>query len=180
MTRFISNRFEVKIKSRNQILNDVIKHGKKHPKDWKAVIGKDNTKLSNDYYIFNPKIGVFLLKEYQKNPFEVKGIGGKIARRVDEDIDAKVSKYSNNFGIIQGDYKKIVKNLEKGVKAKEIMDSAVKGKKNLGLRIPIRGHASSSKDIFNDLNNNYSKSQKNIDRKFEDIASEDGLYSSYS
>ena len=169
----------VKLKSRNEVLNDVIRDGKKFPKDWKAVLGKDNKRLSKDYYIFNPDVGIYLLKEYEKNPFEVKGIGGKIARHVDEDIDAEVSKYANDFGIVQGDYKKIIKNLEKGVKPQKIFDAAFRGKKDLGLSIPIRGHASSQEDVFKNIHNNLSAKQKKLDEKFENMASEDGVYNSY-
>ena len=169
----------VKIKSRNEVLNDVIRDGKKYPKDWKAVFGNDKKRLSKDYYIFNPDVGIYLLKEYEKNPFVVKGIGGKIARHVDEDIDAKVSKYANDFGIVQGDFKKIIKNLEKGVKPQKIFDAAFKGKKDLGLSIPIRGHASSQEEVFKNINNNYSKKQKKLDEKFEKMASDDGVYNSY-
>lgn len=169
----------VKIKSRNEILNDVIRDGKRYPKDWKAVFGKDNKLMSKDYYIFNPNTGVYFLKEYQKNPYEIKGIGGKIARHIDEDIDMKVSKYAGDFGIIQGDYKKILKNLEKGVQPEEILDSAIKGKKNLGISLPVRGQASASRDIFDDIHNMLSLKQKKLDKKFEKIASDDGLYNSY-
>ena len=150
----------VKVKPRNEVLNDVIRDGKKYPKDWKAVFGKDNNRLSKDYYIFNPNIGIYLLKEYEKNPFEVKGIGGKIARYVDEDIEADVAKYAGDFGIVQGDYKKIIKNLEKGVKPQKIFNAAIKGKKDLGISIPIRGHASSSEDVFKNIHNNLSQKQK--------------------
>jgi len=169
----------VKIKSRNEILNDVIKDGKKYPENWKAVFGKDNKSFSNDYYIFNPNTGIYFLKEYQKNPFEIKGVGGKIARQVDEDIEAKVSKYAGDFGIIQGDYRKVLKNLEKGVKPQKILDAAIKGKKDLGISLPVRGHASSSKDVFDDIHNTLSTKQKKLDLKFEKMATEDGLYSSY-
>ena len=169
----------MKIKSRDEILKDVIREGKKFPKNWKAVFGKDNKNLSNDYYIFNPKIGIFLLKEYQKNPFEMKGIGGKIARHVDEDLELEVSKYSNDFGIIQGDYRKILKNLEKGMKPKKIFDAAIKGKKNLGISMPIRGHASSNIDVFKDIHNTYLLNQKKLDLKLEKMAIDDGLYKSY-
>ena len=48
-----------------------------------------------------------------KNSFEVKGIGGKIARNVDEDIESDVSKYAGDFGIIQGDIKKISESIQK-------------------------------------------------------------------
>ena len=76
----------VKIKSRINLLNEIIKDAEKYPKGWKAVIGKDEKRFSNDYYIFNPNIGIYLIKEYQKNPYEVKGLGGKIARHVDDNI----------------------------------------------------------------------------------------------
>lgn len=169
----------VKIKSRNEILNDVIQDGKKYPKDWKAVFGNDNKRLSKDYYILNPDIGIYFLKEYQKNPFEIKGIGGKLARNIDDDIEAKVSKSAGDFGIIQGDFKKILKNLNKGIEPQKIFNAAIKGKKDLGISMPIRGHASTSKDVFNDIQNELSIKQKKLDKKLEEMASDDGLYSSY-
>ncbi|MDH7507051.1 MAG: hypothetical protein QHH15_04615 [Candidatus Thermoplasmatota archaeon] len=169
----------VKIKSRNDILNDVIKEGKKHPNDWKAVFGQDKVALSRDCYIINPSIGIYLLKEYEKNPFEIKGLGGLIARHVDEDIEAEISKYAGDFGILQGDYKKIFRNLKKGIKPQEIFDAAISGKKDLGISLPVRGLASTSKDVFNNIRDNLLTKQKNIDEKFKKIASDEGLYRSY-
>ncbi|KYK34701.1 MAG: hypothetical protein AYK22_04895 [Thermoplasmatales archaeon SG8-52-3] len=169
----------VNIKSRSEVLNDVIKDGKKYPDNWKAVFGKDNKRLSRDYYIFNPRSGIYLLKEYEKNPFEIKGIGGKIARRIDEDIEAVVSKKAGDFGIIQGDYQKIIRNLEKGIKPEKIFDAAFKGKKNLGISIPIKGQASTSKEVFKNIHHTYYKEQQRIDKKLEKMANEDGLYKSY-
>jgi len=170
----------VKIKSRRKILDDVIKDAKEHPKGWKAVFGKDKERLSQDYYIFNPNIGIYLLKEYQKNHFEVKGVGGKIARHVDENIESDVSKYAGDFGIIQGDIKKISESIQKGIHLQEIFDAAIKDKdENLGIRLPIKGHASTSKDTFSYLNDTLSTKQKRIDEKFEKMASDDGLYTSY-
>lgn len=170
----------MKIKSRNEILNDIIKDAEKYPKDWKAIFGKDKERLSRDYYIFNPSIGIYLLKEYQKNPFEVKGIGEKIARDVDEDIENEITKHAGDFGIIQGDIRRILKNLEKGVRPQKIFDAAIKGKgKNLGISMPVRGHASTSKDSFVNLHDILSTKQKKLDLKFEKMATEDGLYTSY-
>jgi len=169
----------VKIKLRNEILNDVIKDGKKHPKEWKAVFGKDKTSLSKDCYIFNPNVGIYLLKEYEKNPFEIKGLGGLVARHLDEDVQAEISKYAGDFGIIQGDFKKILKNLKKGIEPKEIFDAAISGKKDLGISLPVRGQASTSKYIFNNIHNNLLIKQKKLDEKFKKIASDEGLYKSY-
>ena len=119
------------------------------------------------------------MKEYVKNPFEVKGIGGKIARKIDENIEADISKKASDFGIIQGDYQKIIKNLEKGIKPEKIFNEAFKGKKDLGIKIPIKGHASNSKEMFNNLHSTYLKEQNRIDKKLEKMANEDGLYRSY-
>ena len=118
----------MKIKTRSDILHDVINEGKKHPKGWKAVFGRDNKLLSNDYYIYHPKTGIYLLKEYEKNPYEIKGIGSQITRYVDEDIDAEISKYAGDFGIIQGDFKKIYRNLKKGTHPDKIFDAAIRAK----------------------------------------------------
>jgi len=168
----------VKTKSRNEILNDIIRDAKKHPKGWKAVFGKDNERLSRDYYICNPNIGIYLLKEYQKNPFEIRGIGGKIARHIDEDIENEITKYAGDFGIIQGDIQRILKNIEKGIHPQKIFDAALKGK-DLGISMPVRGHASASKDSFTNLHDTLSTKQRKLDSKFEKIAADDGLYDSY-
>jgi hypothetical protein len=168
----------VKIKSRNEILNDVIRDAKKYPKNWKAIFGKDNERLSKDYYLCHPDIGIYLLKEYQKNPFEIKGVGTKIARQIDEEIDNEITKSANDFGIIQGDINRILKNIDKGIHPQKIFEAALKGK-NLGLSMPVRGHASSSKDSFKNIRDTLSNKQKKLNSKFEKLATDEGLYSSY-
>lgn len=169
----------MKIKTRNEILTDIIKEGKKHPTGWKAVFGRDTKRMSQDYYLFNPNTGIYLLKEYQKNPFQIKGVGGKIARHIDEDIENEITKNAGGFGIVQGDLQRILENLEKGIHPKKIFNAAIKGKKDLGLSMPVRGSASESEDVFNNLHNNFSTKQKKLDNKFEEIATEEGLYQSY-
>ena len=45
--------------------------------------------------------------------------------------------------------------------------------------MPLKGKASSSKDSFEYLHNTFSQKQKKLNDKFEEIATEDGLYNSY-
>lgn len=166
------------VKSRNAILNEIIKDAKKYPKDWKAVFGKDRQLLSNDYYLFHPNVGLYLLKEYQKNPFERKGVGGKIERHVDEHISNTISSYANDFGIIQGDINKIAHHIKKGMQPHEIINAAIQGK-NMGLTMPLRGQASDSDQSFHELRKELSTKQQRIDKHLKKNAQQDGLYTSY-
>lgn len=170
-----------KAKNRNEILHEIIRDAKKYPKDWKAVFGKDKQLLSDDYYLFHPKVGLYLLKEYSKNPYVRKGVGARIGRHIDEHIENEISKQSNNFGIIQSDIRKITHHLNKGAHPRQIIDAAItaiKGK-NMGLSIPLRGHGSTAHDSFDYLRNELSIKQKNIERNFKKLATDDGLYNSY-
>jgi hypothetical protein len=168
----------VKIKTRNQILSDIIHDGKKQPNGWNAAFGHDRSLLSDDCYIFHPAIGVYLLKEYHKNPFEIKGLGSKIARHVDEDITENLLKTSGDFGIIQGDIQRILANINKGIHPRHILQSAIQGK-DLGITIPVKGTASTSEDAFHSLSSEFSAQQKKLKASFEKIASDDGMYTSY-
>ncbi len=169
----------MKIKTRNEILTDIIREGKKHPKGWNAAIGHDTKSFSHDYYIFHPNIGIYLLKEYSKNPFEVRGIGSKLARHIDDDIEERLMKTSSDFGIIQGDIHKILANINKGIPPQKILESALHGR-DLGVKIPVRGQASTSKDMFHSLNTMFSINQKKLTTSFEKMVSEDGVYTSYA
>jgi hypothetical protein len=168
----------VKIKPRNDILRDIIRDAKEYPKGWNATFGNDTNLFSHDCYIFHSRIGIYLLKEYNKNPFEVKGIGSKLARHIDEDIEEQITKKSGDFGIIQGDIQKILRNINKGIPPQQILTSAMKGR-DLGITIPVQGHASTSKDTFHSIKSTFCSHQKKLESCFEKMASDDGIYKSY-
>jgi hypothetical protein len=168
----------VKIKQRNDILRDIIHGGKKHPDGWNAAFGKDTSSFSHDCYIFHPDIGIYLVKEYDKNPFEVKGVGSMLARRIDEDIEEQIRKKSGDFGIIQGNLRKILANINRGIPPQQILRSAIQGD-DLGVTIPVRGQASSSETTYHTLKSTFSCQQKKLETYFEKMVSDDGLNSSY-
>jgi hypothetical protein len=168
----------VKIKPRNDILKDIIRDAKKHPKGWSAAFGQDTNLFSHDCYIFHPDIGIYLLKEYNKNPFEIKGMGSKLARQIDDDIEEQITRKSGDFGIIQGDIQKILTNINKGIPPQQIFTSAINGE-DLGITIPVQGHVSTSKDTFHNLKNTFSSHQKKLENSFEKLVSEDEIYKSY-
>jgi len=168
----------MKIKNRQEILTDIINDSDSHSKNWKAVFGKDPYHLSSDYYLFHPHVGLYFIKEYEKNPFVQKGVGAKIARHVDEELETTIKDFSGDFGVIQGDIHKITSQLQKGRKPQDIINAAVKGK-DLGLRIPLRGQASHSNKTFSILNHQVKPTRKKVDDVFEKMAKKDGFYQAY-
>jgi hypothetical protein len=58
------------------------------PAGWRAVAGQRWNGVGEDLYFGHPSEGVYHLKTYAKNPYEVKGVGTRVARKVDGDIDS--------------------------------------------------------------------------------------------
>jgi hypothetical protein len=57
------------------------------PSGWRAVAGQRREGVGEDLYFGHPSRGVYHLKTYAKNPYELKGVGAQVARKVDGDID---------------------------------------------------------------------------------------------
>ncbi|ELZ05656.1 hypothetical protein C482_02051 [Natrialba chahannaoensis JCM 10990] len=56
------------------------------PDDWRAVAGDRAGGVGEDMYLAHPRAGVFFLKTYAKNPYEVRGVGTQVARKLDDEI----------------------------------------------------------------------------------------------
>lgn len=57
------------------------------PADWRAVAGPRQRGIGEDLYLAHPAVGLYQLKTYAKNPFEVRGLGGRLARSLDDEIE---------------------------------------------------------------------------------------------
>ena len=97
---------------------------------------------------------------------------------IDDDIEEGINKKSEDFGIVQGNIYKIIKNIEKGIHPHKIFEEGLKGK-DLGITVPVKGKASTSENTFNYLQKTFASKQKKLNEKFEKMATENGLYSSY-
>lgn len=72
------------------------------PDGWRAVGGDRAGGIGEDLYIGHPSAGVFQLKTYAKNPFEVEGVGTQVARRIDDDLDSLFpAEDAGRFGVQQ-------------------------------------------------------------------------------
>jgi len=92
----------VNVRDWQEILNEVVE-ADAEAADWRAVAGSRRGDIGEDMFLGHPSVGVYQLKTYAKNPFEVKGVGTRIARRIDEDLDPLFpSDGAAHFGVQSG------------------------------------------------------------------------------
>ena len=75
----------MRIREWQDVLEDVTE-ANVDPDDWRAVAGDRSRGVGEDLYLAHPRAGVYVLKTYAKNPFEVRGVGTHVARKLDDEI----------------------------------------------------------------------------------------------
>lgn len=93
----------MRVRDWQDILDDVVEHDA-DPQGWRAVGGDRDGGLGEDLFLGHPSAGVFQLKTYARNPFQVEGVGSKVARKIDEDLDPLFptsDSGSGHFGVQQ-------------------------------------------------------------------------------
>lgn len=76
----------MRVRDWQNVLDDVA-GGSTDPDGWRAVAGSRRDGLGEDLYFGHPSIGVYHLKTYAKNPRDLRGVGARVARRVDDGLD---------------------------------------------------------------------------------------------
>ena len=76
----------MRVRDWQDILEDVVESDA-DAGDWRAVAGDRQGGPGEDMFLGHPSVGVFQLKTFAKNPYEVQGVGARVARSVDEDLD---------------------------------------------------------------------------------------------
>ena len=87
----------MRVRDWTDILADVTERGD-DPDAWRAVAGQRRRGVGEDLYLGHPSLGVFQLKTYAKNPYNVKGVGTQVARKVDGDIDSLLPRRDDSTG----------------------------------------------------------------------------------
>ncbi|WP_251331003.1 hypothetical protein [Haloplanus pelagicus] len=85
----------MRVRDWEDILDDV-SDGTADPDGWRAVAGQRRDGVGEDLYLGHPAVGVYHLKTYAKNPYDVRGVGTRVARKIDDDIDPHLP--SEEFG----------------------------------------------------------------------------------
>jgi len=76
----------MRVRDWQDIMDDVVESDV-DPDGWRAVGGDRAGGIGEDLFVGHPGVGVFQLKTYAKNPFEVQGVGARVARRIDDELD---------------------------------------------------------------------------------------------
>ncbi|MFW5938795.1 MAG: hypothetical protein ACOCSN_07625 [Halanaeroarchaeum sp.] len=111
----------MKVRDWQDIVQDVV-DSNADPDGWRAVAGDRDAGVGEDFYVGHPSAGVFLLKTYAKNPFEVRGVGTQVARRIDDDLESLLPTADRGrFAVQQGaededEAKQKAQNLEEVLK----------------------------------------------------------------
>jgi len=75
----------MRVRDWDDVVEDVVSSSG-DPDNWRAVAGDRASGVGEDLYLGHPSAGVFHLKTYAKNPYEVRGVGTQVARKVDEGL----------------------------------------------------------------------------------------------
>ncbi|MFC7133730.1 MULTISPECIES: hypothetical protein [Salinibaculum] len=76
----------MRVRDWQDIMDDVVESNA-DPEGWRAVGGDRTSGIGEDLFIGHPSAGVFQLKTYAKNPYDVEGVGARVARKIDDELD---------------------------------------------------------------------------------------------
>ena len=76
----------MRVREWQDILDDVT-DASADPDGWRAIAGQRQGGVGEDLYLGHPGVEVYHLKTYAKNPYDVRGVGAKVARTIDDGID---------------------------------------------------------------------------------------------
>jgi hypothetical protein len=77
----------MRVRDWQDILGDVVDE-RTEPDGWRGIAGQRRNGVGEDLYLGHPSVGVYHLKTYAKNPYDVRGVGAKVARKIDDGIDS--------------------------------------------------------------------------------------------
>ena len=175
----------MRVRDWQDIIEDVMESNA-DPGGWRAVGGDRANGIGEDIYFGHPNAGVYQLKTYAKNPFEVQGVGSQVARRIDDDIDPLFPEDGSGiFGVQRGpededEAEEAVKNLETVLEThadapttpralmEDIMDAV-----DSPAYGPMEFDHHDRPDRLSDLTDTFEEAEELLDAEFEDVIEED-------
>ena len=98
----------MRIRNWQDVLQELISKDS-DPQKWRAISGIRSGGIGEDLYLCHPGAGLYHLKTYAKNPFEVQGVGTRLVNKIDGGIsDQFPREVDGRFAI----HKPIVEKME--------------------------------------------------------------------
>jgi len=177
----------MRVRDWQDIMEDVVESGV-DPDGWRAVGGDRANGIGEDLYIGHPGVGVFQLKTYAKNPFEVQGVGTQVARSIDDELDPFFpgdGDASGHFGVQQppaseDEAERKVKDLQTVVEThaeaptspdalfEDIMDAV-----DSPAYGPMEFEGRDRPEAMAELTDTFEEAEELLDAEFEDVVDED-------
>jgi len=175
----------MRVRDWQDILDDVMESNA-DPSGWRAVGGDRSGGIGEDLYFGHPSAGVYQLKTYAKNPFDVQGVGTQVARKIDDEIDPLFPQDGTGlFGVQQGvddedEAEERLDELETVVETHadapttpramledvmDAMDSPAYG--------PMEFDQYDRPDRMGELTDTFEEAEELLDKEFEDVIDED-------
>jgi hypothetical protein len=177
----------MRVRDWQDVVRDVVESDVE-PADWRAVAGDRAAGVGEDFYLGHPGVGVFQLKTYAKNPYEVRGVGTRVARSLDDEIGRLFPEEGTGRFAVQSppedesDAERKATELEEVVKAHasapttpgdlfddvmETLDSPAFG--------PMEYEMTDRPEGLDGLATTFEEAEDVLETEFEDVVSEDGV-----
>lgn len=177
----------MRVRDWQEVLTDVV-DSNASPDEWRAVAGNRQQGIGEDMYIGHPNAGVFQIKTYAKNPFEVKGVGGKVARRIDDDIDPLFpTTQTGRFGVqapiedeseaeqTASDLEEVIKTHADAPTTPDALFEDVMSTLDSPAYGPMTHDQYGRPDQLDDLGNTFEEAEQLLETDFEDIVDGDSV-----
>jgi hypothetical protein len=158
------------------------------PDQWRAVGGDRANGIGEDLYLAHPSTGVFQLKTYARNPYDVDGVGTRVARKIDDELDPLFPNQNDaqgHFGVQQppedeDEAEEAVKNLKTVVETHadapttpqalfddimDAMDSPAYG--------PMEFENHDRPEAMDDLTDTFEEAEQLLEAEFEDVVDDE-------
>ena len=177
----------MKVRDWDDILNDVVESGA-DPSGWRAIGGDRRNGIGEDFYIAHPGVGAFQLKTYAKNPFEVQGVGTKVARSLDDELEPlfpRKGDSTGHFGVQQPfedeetardcveELETVVETHAEAPTTPEALFEDIMSTLDSPAYGPMEFDLTDRPDRMNDLSATFEAAEELLDREFEDVIDED-------
>jgi len=176
----------MRVRDWQDIVEDVV-DSDVDPDGWRAVAGDRASGVGEDLYVGHPSGGVYQLKTYAKNPFEVKGVGARLARSLDDEIGSYLPEQSeaSRFAVQRApededDAEEKARHLEEVIKAHadapttpgDLFDDAMEALDSPAFG-PMEYDQYDRPDQLEGLSTTFEEAEELLEAEFEDVVESD-------